>query len=317
MKVIYFGTPSFAANVLDFLLKEKIDVVAVVTKPDKAMGRSKTPIPTPVKEVAVAHRIPFFQPEIVSAPYFASTLSQFEPDLFVVVAYGEILKQHILEMPKIACINLHASLLPKYRGAAPIQKCILEGEKESGVTIMHMEKKMDAGDIIRMVKTSIGPDMTYGELQLTLQDIGRKALLDTILDFEKGIASRTPQDHTLATFAPKIELEDCEIKWSQPAEKLHNLVRGVNPEPGAWCKVVVRNHTLRLKINKTAIKETSGRAPGEILEYGKKGILVACGIGALELTEVQLEGKKAMTGKELSCGIPQRDFAFITLESNS
>src|ERR1700722_12681047 len=167
MKVIFFGTPPFAAHVLEYLLSQCIHVAAVVTKPDRPKGRSRVPLPTPVKLIAQQQipPIPVYQPELVSDPEFADVLIPYQADLFVVVAYGEIIKQHLLDMPKLGCINLHASLLPKYRGAAPIQRCILEGETETGVTIMHMVKKMDAGDIIKTVKIPIHPDRTYGDLE--------------------------------------------------------------------------------------------------------------------------------------------------------
>jgi methionyl-tRNA formyltransferase len=312
MKVIFFGTPQFAAETLDYLLKNSINVVAVVTKPDRPKGRSAVPQPTPVKLIARAQEtpIPVFQPELVSSLEFAPTLSAFEADLFVVAAYGEIIKQHLLDMPRLGCINLHASLLPKYRGAAPIQRSIMEGESETGITIMHMVKKMDAGDIIKMVSTPIEPHMTYGELEQILCTLGSKALLEVIKEFENNIFHRTPQDHSLATFAPKIELEECEIDWQLSAQEIHNQVRGVNPHPGAWCKVIIKDKILRLKVLKTIVHKDLQGIPGEILKYDSDGFNVACGKGALQLIEVQLEGKKAMLSTDLIRGIAKPDFAF-------
>lgn len=305
MKVIYFGTPDIAASVLEFLLEKGINVVAVVTKPDRPKGRSLTPIPTPVKVKALSHQppIPVYQPEFVSVPEFAPTLEKYQADLFVVVAYGEIMKQHLLDMPKLGCINLHASLLPKYRGAAPIQRCIIDGEKVSGVTIMHMAKKMDAGDVIKMVEVEVGPNMTAGELTEEYSKVGSKALLDVIHDFEKGITHRTPQDHAKATFAPKIELEDCEINWNLDAEVLHNLVRGVTPEPGSFCFVTVKGEKKRLKIKSTRVEPEMSGAPGQILSASSEGIIVACQTKALRITDLQLEGKKAMPIGEFLRGI--------------
>ena len=222
MKVVFFGTPTFAASVLTFLLSNGVNVVAVVSKPDKPKGRSGKPVATPVKLVAYQHHLPLFQPELVSDPDFVPILHAFDADLFVVVAYGEILKQHLLDMPKKACINLHASLLPKYRGAAPIQQAIINGETESGVTIMHMVKKMDAGDMIKTATTPIGPNETYAELEEKLCKIGSKLLLEVIQDFGRGIEKRTPQDESLVSLARKIELEDCKIEWDQPAQKIHD-----------------------------------------------------------------------------------------------
>lgn len=313
MKVIFFGTPQFAANVLDYLLAHGIDIVAVVTKPDRPKGRSALPQHTPVKVIAQEHQppLPVFQPELVSALDFAPILSAFNADLFVVVAYGELIKQHLLDMPPLGCINLHASLLPKYRGAAPIQRCIIEGELETGVTIMHMVKKMDAGDIIKTSKVSIGSDMTYGGLEEALCQIGSITLLEVLNDFEKNIFHRIPQDHSLATFAPKIELEDCGVQWNRPAIEIHNLVRGVNPHPGAWCKVQVKQKSLRLKINKTQALQNVSGSPGEILKYGSEGFVIGCGHGALKLLEVQLEGKKAMPAEDLMRGILKSELVFF------
>lgn len=311
MRVIYFGTPEFAANVLTFLLDHAVDVVAVLTKPDRPKGRSRTPLPTPVKVIAENHKIPVFQPEVVSDPYFASTLEAFNADLFVVVAYGEIIKQHLLDMPKKGCINLHASLLPKYRGAAPIQRAIIQGESHTGVTIIHMAKKMDAGDIIQIVEVPIAINDSFLVVENALCVVGSQAVLDVIHAFESGRVNRVPQDHSLATFASKIELEDCEVIWSLPALTLHNLVRGVTPEPGAWCYVWIRGQKKRLKILETRLVEAGGQ-PADLLCYGKHELVVACGNGALNIKLLQLEGKKQMTAEELMRGIPQADISFGT-----
>jgi methionyl-tRNA formyltransferase len=314
MKVVYFGTPQFAADVLSYLLQHGIEIVAVVTKPDRPQGRSSTPIPTPVKSVVenLPKPIPLFQPEIVSASEWTPILEAFQADLFVVVAYGEIIKQHLLEMPKVACINLHASLLPAYRGAAPIQRSIINGEKESGITIMHMARKMDAGDMIAVKKVAIGPNMTYGELETELCDVGSELLLKTIRDFEQGTAERTPQDHSLATLAPKIEVENCEIDWKQSVDTIHNLVRGVNPHPCAWCQVQVNGQLKRLKVITTEVisREKQG-VPGEVMTAPKYHLEVSCGDGVLRLIRVQLEGKKAMPAEELMRGLSAHSLQFI------
>ncbi len=306
MKVIYFGTPDIAANVLEYLMEHGIDVVAVVTKPDKPKGRSGTPVPTAVKSkiLNINPSMPLYQPELVSEISFAPVLQEYEADLFVVVAYGEIIKQHLLDMPKLGCINLHASLLPKYRGAAPIQRAIMDGELETGVTIMHMAKKMDAGDIIEMVQVKITPDMTAGELTEELCRVGSKALLDVILQFQQGIIKRVPQDHEKATFAPKVELEDCEIDWSKEAEAIHNKVRGSMPIPGSFCFVTVKGEKKRLKIKKTKVESLLTGIPGTILLADQDGIVVACGKNALRILDLQLEGKKPMPLVEFLRGIP-------------
>lgn len=314
MRVVFFGTPLIAAHVLEYLLQQGVNVVAVISKPDRPKGRSGTPVPTPVKETVQRLRpdLPIYQPELVSAPEFADVLKAYEADLFVVVAYGEIIKKHLLEMPRRACVNLHVSLLPKYRGAAPIQRCILAGEKETGVTIMHMVRQMDAGDIIQQVMVTIGPETTFGELEQTLCEIGEQTLLDVIRAFETGEPPRTPQDHTQATLAPKLELEDCEIQWMRPAQELHDLIRGVNPYPGAWCYVMVRGEKKRLKISRTRVVQVNEAEPGTLLnpDQTKGNLIIATGKGALELLEVQLEGKKSMTSEELTRGTPRVQIKF-------
>ncbi|MFI0434194.1 MAG: methionyl-tRNA formyltransferase [Parachlamydiaceae bacterium] len=314
MRVVFFGTPVFAAHVLEYLLKNQVNIVGVVSKPDRPKGRSSALIPTPVKTVALAYNpsLPLFQPEIVSAPEVADSLRSLQADLFVVVAYGEIIKQHLLEMPFKGCINLHASFLPKYRGAAPIQRCIMDGETQTGVTIIHMVKKMDAGDMIRKVMIPIDPEMTYGELEEALCEVGKKLFFDVIMDFEKGEPSSIPQDLSQVTIAPKIELEDCQISWSRPAHELHNLVRGVNPFPGAWCNVLVKGEKKRLKINRTRIVFSDHCSPATIvnIDQTKGNLIIAAGDHALELLEVQLEGKKSMSSEELTRGISRLQFVF-------
>ncbi len=305
MKVVFFGTPAFAASVLEYLLEQKVDVAGVVSKPDKPKGRSGTPVPTPVKEVALKHHLPLFQPELASSPEFAEILRSCQADLFVVVAYGEIVKQHLLDMPPLGCINLHASLLPAYRGAAPIHRCLINGDKETGVTVMHMVKKMDAGDIIETASVPIGEDTTFEELQETLCQVGKKLLYRVVKEFEKGVIRGTPQEHEKATFAPRIELEDCEIHFEKPARELHNLIRGSNPTPGAWAQVVAKGQKKRLKIYSSRVVDLKGR-PKELLST--KELIVGCGEGALQLLDVQLEGKKRMKADELMRGNPELVF---------
>lgn len=313
MKIVFFGTPSFAADVLTFLIEQGVSIAAVITKPDRPKGRSGDPVPTPVKLVALAQNppIPVFQPSIVSAPEFSDQIAAFHADLFVVVAYGEIIKQHLLDMPRLGCINLHASLLPKYRGAAPIQRSIIDGELKTGVTIMHMAKKMDAGDIIKMVEVPIGPNAAFPEIERSLCTEGSKALLEVIHQFSNGQVPRTPQDHEQATYAPKIELEDCELHWTRPAQLLHNLVRGVMPEPGAWCYVMIRGQKKRLKIYRTEVVPELSGTPGTLLCYGKEGLVIACGELALRIIDLQLEGKKAMAAADLIRGISKEHFSLI------
>ncbi|MFT4552663.1 MAG: methionyl-tRNA formyltransferase [Chlamydiales bacterium] len=313
MRVVYFGTPVFAAKTLDYLLSKGVNIVGVVTQPDRPKGRSGTPTPCPVKESVLKQSldIPISQPAKASDPEAAALIQALDADLFVVVAFGEIIRQNLLDMPKIACINVHGSVLPKYRGAAPIQRCIMEGELESGITIMHMAKKMDAGDMIKVVKTPVGENMTYGELEENLCTLGSEALYEVICAFEKGDVERQPQDHDSATYAKKIETSDCELIWDRKAQELHNLVRGVTPRPGAWCQIKVRGKQKRLKIRKTLLNEDSGSQAGEILNFGSEGLVVACGEKSLNILELQLEGKKAMEAAEFVRGFSVQDLSFI------
>lgn len=300
MKIVYFGTPAFAAEVLDYLIENGVSVAAVVTKPDKPKGRSGHPVPCAVKALIQEKHpnIPLHQPAVISAPEESELLLHYGADLFVVVAFGEIIKQHLLDMPVLGCINVHASLLPKYRGAAPIQRAIINGETESGITIMHMVKKMDAGDMIKMVKVPISQDITFGEYEKLLCKAGCEALLEVIGQLKNGDAPRTVQDHAVATLAQKIELEDCRIDWSKPAQSVHNLIRGVNPHLGAWSQVTIKGEKKRIKIWKSRVIEKLHGAPGEILKAGKGKLVVACGLDAIEILELQLEGKKMMSATE-------------------
>jgi methionyl-tRNA formyltransferase len=310
MRIIFFGTPRFSAEVLKYLIEQKIDVAAVISKPDKPQGRSQTLQPTPVKLVAEQFTIPLYQPEKVSAEGFAETLKSFEADLFVVAAYGEILKTHVLEIPKIACINLHTSLLPKYRGAAPIQAAIIHGEQESGVTIIHMVKKMDAGNMIAQSKVAIGPEMTYGELENALIKLGSESLAPVIKEFERTLQNipGTPQDESLVTLAPKIELEDCQVDWEKRAQDLHDLIRGVNPEPGAFCMVKILGQTKRLKLFSSQVYPDLQLPLRAHSFEPSRGLLVGTSSGALALLEVQLEGKKRMSAGDFFRGTPSLSF---------
>ncbi|MBA3239465.1 MAG: methionyl-tRNA formyltransferase [Parachlamydiaceae bacterium] len=308
MKIIFFGTPPFAATLLKTLLENGKTIAAIVTKPDKPQGRSQKLLCPAVKEFALkfAPEIPLFQPDVVSTAEFLPTLEAFKADLFIVVAYGEIIKQSLLDMPLLGCINVHASLLPTYRGAAPIQRAIMNGEIESGVTIMQMVRKMDAGDIIRVAKVQISSEMTYGELEEQLCEASIEPLLKVVEEYEKGIIpDHNPQDLLQVTFAPKIELEECQIDWHKPAKELHCLIRGVNPEPGAWCYVTVKGEKKRLRVMRTSLVEDASGLAGTVLKCDKMGIVVACETQGLKILELQLEGKRRMTVAEFIPGIPE------------
>jgi methionyl-tRNA formyltransferase len=317
MRVIFFGTPQFAATVLDYLFQQGVEIVAVVSKPDRPKGRSGQPVPTPVKLAAQAFnsQLPLYQPELISDPAFIPVLQAFQADLFVVVAYGEIIKQDLLTMPRLACINLHASLLPKYRGAAPIQQALINGEMESGVTIMHMVKKMDAGDMIEKVIVPIYPEMTFGELEQQLCEVGKKTLKDVIFAFNRQeILPSVSQDISQVTFAPKIELENCEIDWNRSAQDIHNLIRGVNPHPGAWCYVTVKGEKKRLKIYRSQLISSLGNSPGSLISSLPHQLVVSAKDQALELLEVQLEGKKLMKGTDFLRGLSSAHLSFDPLK---
>ncbi len=282
------------------MLTNGIQVVAVVTKADKPVGRKGTPQPPAVKKLALAHNLPIYQPEKASDPEFVTFLKTLDADLYVVAAFSEILKENLLEAPRLGCINVHASILPKYRGAAPIQRCIMAGEKESGVTIMAMDKGLDTGGILSIAKTPITEEMTAGELAIKLTEIGSKALIDVIKNFETITPQPQPEGETC--YAKKLKPEDGKIDWNQPCETIHNLIRGVSPKPGAWCEVLVRGVKKKLSIKKASQEPTLSGKPGEILSTGSKSLLVACQTGALSLDIVQLEGKKALAINEFLRG---------------
>lgn len=316
MKVVFFGTPPFAAYILEALIHAGIEVCGVVSRPDRSKGRSGTPVPTPIKEYLLknAPSIPLYQPEKCSTPEFAEQLRQHHADLFVVVAYGEIIKQEILDIPLLGCINVHASLLPKLRGAAPIQRAIIDGEEKTGITIMHMVRKMDAGDMIAKKEVQIGPETTFGELEKELMEVSAPLLLEVIKQIEHGVAKREIQNESEVTFAPKIELEDCAIDWSQPAAKIHNLIRGVNPYPGAWTTVAVKGENKRMKVFRSRLHTGligSGQPAGAFIQE-KKSLFVVCGEGALELVEVQLEGKKRMTAVQFLQGLDDGQLTVVS-----
>jgi methionyl-tRNA formyltransferase len=326
MKIVYFGTPQFAADILAYLLEKAnpsnpfepppFEIVAVVTKPDRPKGRSGHPIPPPVKLLAQqqAPHLPILQPEKASSDDFEKILKAFGADLFVVVAYGQILKQNILDLPKLDPINVHASLLPKYRGAAPIQRCLINGEEETGVSIMQMVLAMDAGDVLREIAMPIPESMNYGQLKQSLCQLGKIALFATLRDYAAGNIRPTPQVHDMATYAPKVELEDVQIHWKRNAVQVHNLIRGSSPHPGAWCEFEVKGQAKRLKVLSSRVVPPARilhAAPGEILVYDSSGFVVACNGSALELLDVQLEGKRVMPVQEFMRGYSSSQLKFI------
>lgn len=311
MRIVFFGTPRFAATILEALLEEKFEVCAVVTKPDKRQGRSSALQPPAVKKSALAHHLPLYQPLKASDPEFAKTLEALGADLFVVAAYSEIFKENLLKMPPLACINVHASLLPKYRGAAPIQRALMEGERETGVTIMAMARELDAGGILATAKIPIEEGWTAGELTEHLAQLGAKSLvhvLHKLLRGEKLLPQ--PQDSARATYAPKLKPEDGEIHWKRPAEEIVNQIRGVTPKPGAWCLVRTGDKVRRLLIKKAKLDPTFKAPPGS-WEKSEEALVVGTPQGGVALLELQLEGKSVLPAALFLRGISPSSFAFL------
>ncbi len=301
-RIVFFGTPGFAAQVLEYLAVHHVPIVAVVTQPDRPKGRSLSLTPTPVKLVAqkILPHVPIWQPLKCSNPEFLEDLAGLQADLYVVVAFGQILPQKLLTIPPQGCINVHASLLPKYRGAAPIQRSILQGDLETGIAIQKMVKELDAGDVIDAKKITIPEDMTYGELEEALCDLAKPLLLDVIHRYTSSIPPARPQDLAHVTFAPKIEPEEGEIRWDLPAHKIHCLVRAFNPRPGAWMWAWVNGEKKRIKVWRSKVSPLTGNK-GELLAV--KELIVGCQEGALHILEVQPEGKPRMAAADWLRGI--------------
>lgn len=295
VRVVFMGTPEFAAVMLDGLIDGGYNIVGVVTKPDKPAGRDQEPTPSRVKEVALEHGLPVEQPEKLDEEALKK-IEAWKPDLIVVAAYGKILPQSILDMPGFGCINVHASLLPKWRGASPIQNALLAGETETGVTIMLMDKGMDTGDIIAQEKTDIGPDETKELLLLRLTGLGRDLLLQTLPAWVRRTVSATPQDGSQATLCQLIERNDGHIVWTDDAESIYNRYRALFPWPGIFTFWKKDDGLLRLKLHKVSYQKQSPQAGypmGQVVEVGEK-IGIQAGSGVIFLEEVQLEGKTRM-----------------------
>lgn len=306
MRIVFFGTPPFAAHILGYLIEQGHSVLAIVTRPDKPRGRSQQLLPSAVKALAQEKwpEIPIFQPAKASTDEFAKSLKDLNPEVFVVVAYGEIIKENLLQVPSKMCINVHASLLPKYRGAAPIQRAIMAGEKETGITIIEMVLQMDAGSILGMEKIEIGEETNFEELREKLCLLSCPLLQKVLEKIENGTVQKIPQHHKEATFAPKIIFDDRIINWEKSAEEIHNQIRSLSPSPGALCTVEIKGQKKSLSIKRAKkILSLSGN-PGETLSYKKNEWIIACGKGAISPLEVQLEGKKSMPIDEFIRGNP-------------
>ena len=292
MRIMFMGTPDISAVCLRELIASDNEIVAVVTGKDKPRGRGNVMTPTPVKALALEHALPVYTPDSLKTEDFMELLREINPDLIAVVAYGKILPVSVLDFPKHGCVNVHVSLLPKYRGAAPMQRAIIEGESETGVTIMYMAEGVDTGDIITAEAFPIGPEDDFEAIHDRSAEVGGKLLVKTIKDIENGTATRTPQNHALATHAAKIEKEDCKIDFTKSAKTLDCAIRGVTPIPGAFVYLKGK----MLKIYKATPTDGKGK-PGEVIATDPKGtgsFTVACGEGALKVFGVIPEGKGRM-----------------------
>lgn len=293
MRIVFMGTPDFAVGSLQALCESgKHEILAVVTQPDRPKGRGNKLLQTPVKEYALEQGLTVYQPQKVKTPEFVELLHELQPELIVVAAFGQFLSKEILELPKYGCINVHASLLPKYRGAAPIQYAIIKGEKESGVTIMQMDIGMDTGAMLDKVVVPIAENTTMGELHDALREQGAALLLQVIDKIATGTAVAEPQDDAQATYATLLDRSMEHIDWSKTAQEVHNLIRGFNPAPSTFTKLP-NGKSLKIWGSKMTDK-SSAAAAGTVIETGKHSFFVACGDGVLEITEVQPESKKRM-----------------------
>ena len=288
------GTPEFAVPCLAALY-EHCDVIGVVTQPDKPRGRGQKLVPSPVKAWAEAHGLPVWQPKRIKEEDFTAFLEEQKPDLMVVVAFGQILSQRILDIPPYGCINVHGSLLPRYRGAAPMQWCVIDGEKKTGITTMFMDAGLDTGDMLLKAEFPIGPDTTLEEVHDGLMALGAKVLIDTLEELSAGTLKRIPQTGE-SNYAPMLTKETGHIHWQDATQKIHNLVRGLDSWPGAYTFLAGKKY----KIWRTrCTTEKTEAQPGTILRADKKeGLFVAAGDGVLEITELQAPGKKRMAAKD-------------------
>ena len=303
MRIVFMGTPAFAVPSLEKLIEAGHSVVGVFSQPDKPKNRGMKLLPTPVKECALAHGVPVFQPTKLRDGTALEQIRALDPELIVVAAYGRILPDEILNYPAKGCINVHSSLLPRYRGAAPINWAILNGDEETGVTIMHMAHDLDAGDIIDQVRTPIDPDEDAETLYGRLAVLGGELLLRVVEELEAGTARRTPQDPSQVTLAPMLSRELSPVDWSRSARQIHDQVRGLSPWPAATTDAITGD---TMKLCRTQVTgETTSAKPGTVVSAGKRGIDMACGDGTvLRILELQAAGKKRMRAADYLRGNP-------------
>jgi methionyl-tRNA formyltransferase len=299
MKVTFMGTPSFAVPILRAIYESPHEVIGVVTQPERGRGRGRKPGISPVKELAMKLCLPILQPETTRDGVFIGEVKRMSPDLVVVAAYGRMLTREILDIPPLGCINVHASLLPLYRGAAPIQWAIVNGDKKTGVTIIKMDEGMDTGDILLTQEVKIRDDDTAQSLHETLSRVGAKLAIEAIDQLEKGTIRPVPQDHNKATYAPPLKKEDGLIDWKHGARDIFNRIRGFNPWPGAF--TFLKGGQLKI-YHGEIVDEEVREAPGTVIQSGSDGVTVATGSGALRLKEIQLEGRRKMSIREFLIG---------------
>ena len=301
-KIVFMGTPDFSTGVLEMLIQE-YDVIAVVTQPDRPVGRKKILTPPPVKKVALEHNIPVYQPEKLNNSSELEEIINLKPDLIVTAAFGQLLPKSLLDAPKHKAINVHASLLPKYRGGAPIHYAVMNGEKKTGITIMYMAEKLDAGNIISQDEVEILENDTVGEVHDKLATLGTELLKKTLPTIFNGTNDSIVQDDSLATFASNISREDERIDWTKDAQTIHNHIRGLSPWPLAYTTMDGKN----LKLWRSEIVENVKGEPGEIIETTKDAIIVATGSeDGVALTEIQLAGKKRVKTRDYISGLQSK-----------
>jgi methionyl-tRNA formyltransferase len=300
VRIAFFGTPDFAVPTLNELLRSSHQVVVVVTQPDRPRGRGNRVSFSPVKQVALAHGIPVLQPEKLTRDAWEEELAGYEPDLGVVAAYGQILPDWLLAMPRLGLINVHASLLPRYRGASPIHRAVMNGDAETGVTIMRVVKALDAGAMLATVRVPIGPDDRTDEVERVLADTGARLLVETVDRMAAGPIREAPQDDTEATYAPRLKRDEGQIDWTRPAREIHNQVRGLHPWPHAF----TFGPTGRLILHRSAVITASATAPPGTIVVASvaDGLRIATGDGALDVLELQAEGGRILPARAFLAG---------------
>lgn len=299
MKIVFAGTPEFSVPTLKMLCSKGYDVDLVITQKDKRRGRGKKLQYTPVKKVALDLGLEVFQPKNINSEESINKLKEIEPDVLIVIAYGQILRKELLELPKRGCINIHASLLPKYRGAAPINWSIINGEKETGITIMEMEEGLDTGDMIHKKKVEITPDMTAEELHDKLSRLGGETLLEVLDDILNGSYSKKSQDDSLSSYAPMLNKNTGRINWNSSSVDIYNLVRGVIPWPGAFTTY----NGVNLKVHDLTIGKTNMKGePGQIVKVSEEGLLIKTKDGTINITMLQFPNKRKMHVKDFILG---------------